>query len=223
MSQDASCITAVRMPTAPAPHLFHSCPSPETNYSHLGPDYPDRCSVRQMHLCIQLWVLGDHQGDLKTFWGIWSPSCCSVVLPKARFLAAGAFALGMHLTLGGSSCLCTRTVHWVSPTPHLQCAHDVRQLPAPPHAGTLQNPTDHLSVTCAFPPLAGSVGTPLPGVEVRIVSENPQKDGPLHYPCRGNEEDTKVSRFALGGTGIARHYHPVARGRGKVPAARGSP
>ncbi|XP_052512140.1 malonate--CoA ligase ACSF3, mitochondrial isoform X2 [Budorcas taxicolor] len=42
--------------------------------------------------------------------------------------------------------------------------------------------------------LPGSVGTPLPGVEVRIVSENPQKDGsPYIIHAEGNEEDTKVT------------------------------
>ncbi|XP_029058180.1 acyl-CoA synthetase family member 3, mitochondrial isoform X4 [Monodon monoceros] len=42
--------------------------------------------------------------------------------------------------------------------------------------------------------LPGSVGTPLPGVEVRIVSENLQKDGyPYVVHAEGNEEDTKVT------------------------------
>lgn len=54
------------------------------------------------------------------------------------------------------------------------------------------------SVPRASPLLAGSVGTPLPGVEVRIVSENPQKDGcPYVIHAEGNEEDTKVSLFTL--------------------------
>ncbi|XP_066099538.1 malonate--CoA ligase ACSF3, mitochondrial [Saccopteryx bilineata] len=40
----------------------------------------------------------------------------------------------------------------------------------------------------------GSVGTPLPGVEVRIVSENPQKEGcPYILHAEGNEKDTKVT------------------------------
>ncbi|XP_071076139.1 malonate--CoA ligase ACSF3, mitochondrial isoform X3 [Desmodus rotundus] len=40
--------------------------------------------------------------------------------------------------------------------------------------------------------LPGSVGTPLPGVEVRIVSENPQKEGrPYILHAEGNEKDTK--------------------------------
>ncbi|XP_007468506.1 PREDICTED: acyl-CoA synthetase family member 3, mitochondrial [Lipotes vexillifer] len=42
--------------------------------------------------------------------------------------------------------------------------------------------------------LPGSVGTPLPGVEVRIVSENLQKDGcPYVVHAEGNEDDTKVT------------------------------
>ncbi|XP_068385261.1 malonate--CoA ligase ACSF3, mitochondrial [Eschrichtius robustus] len=42
--------------------------------------------------------------------------------------------------------------------------------------------------------LPGSVGTPLPGVEVRIVSESLQKDGyPYVVHAEGNEEDTKVT------------------------------
>ncbi|XP_071076142.1 malonate--CoA ligase ACSF3, mitochondrial isoform X6 [Desmodus rotundus] len=42
--------------------------------------------------------------------------------------------------------------------------------------------------------LPGSVGTPLPGVEVRIVSENPQKEGrPYILHAEGNEKDTKVT------------------------------
>ncbi|XP_053762750.1 malonate--CoA ligase ACSF3, mitochondrial isoform X5 [Panthera pardus] len=40
----------------------------------------------------------------------------------------------------------------------------------------------------------GSVGTPLPGVEVRIVSENPKKDGyPYVLHAEGNEKETKVT------------------------------
>ncbi|XP_032320517.1 malonate--CoA ligase ACSF3, mitochondrial isoform X3 [Camelus ferus] len=39
-----------------------------------------------------------------------------------------------------------------------------------------------------------SVGTPLPGVEVRIVSENPQKDGcPYIIHAEGNETETRVT------------------------------
>ena len=81
------------------------------------------------------------------------------------------------------------------------------------------------SVTCAFPPLAGSVGTPLPGVEVRIVSENPQKDGsPYIIHAEGNEEGTKVSLFALVARGQCTAITTQqARGRGKVPAVQGSP
>ncbi|XP_069312476.1 malonate--CoA ligase ACSF3, mitochondrial isoform X1 [Eulemur rufifrons] len=42
--------------------------------------------------------------------------------------------------------------------------------------------------------LPGSVGTPLPGVEVRIVSENPQKEGcPYVIHAEGNERETKVT------------------------------
>ncbi|XP_004437078.1 PREDICTED: acyl-CoA synthetase family member 3, mitochondrial [Ceratotherium simum simum] len=42
--------------------------------------------------------------------------------------------------------------------------------------------------------LPGSVGTPLPGVEVRIVSENPRKEGyPYVLHAEGNEEETKVT------------------------------
>lgn len=40
--------------------------------------------------------------------------------------------------------------------------------------------------------LTGSVGTPLPGVEVRIVSENPQKGSPYIIHAEGNEKETKV-------------------------------
>ncbi|XP_035298631.1 malonate--CoA ligase ACSF3, mitochondrial isoform X1 [Cricetulus griseus] len=39
----------------------------------------------------------------------------------------------------------------------------------------------------------GSVGTPLPGVEVRIVSENPQKGSPYIIHAEGNERETKVT------------------------------
>ncbi|KAL6082903.1 hypothetical protein STEG23_002597, partial [Scotinomys teguina] len=41
--------------------------------------------------------------------------------------------------------------------------------------------------------LPGSVGTPLPGVEVRIVSENPQKGSPYIIHAEGNEKETKVT------------------------------
>ncbi|XP_045389789.1 malonate--CoA ligase ACSF3, mitochondrial isoform X2 [Lemur catta] len=42
--------------------------------------------------------------------------------------------------------------------------------------------------------LPGSVGTPLPGVEVRIVSETPQKEGcPYAIHAEGNERETKVT------------------------------
>lgn len=55
---------------------------------------------------------------------------------------------------------------------------------------------------------AGSVGTPLPGVEVRIVSGNLQKDGcPCIVHAEGNERDTEVSPvFLLAGP----HSRPVA-------------
>ncbi|XP_021561343.1 malonate--CoA ligase ACSF3, mitochondrial isoform X2 [Neomonachus schauinslandi] len=40
----------------------------------------------------------------------------------------------------------------------------------------------------------GSVGTPLPGVEVRIVSENPKKEGcPYVLHAEGNEKETQVT------------------------------
>ncbi|XP_008838751.1 acyl-CoA synthetase family member 3, mitochondrial isoform X1 [Nannospalax galili] len=41
--------------------------------------------------------------------------------------------------------------------------------------------------------LPGSVGTPLPGVEVRIVSESLQKDSPYTIHAEGNERETKVT------------------------------
>ncbi|XP_058901901.1 malonate--CoA ligase ACSF3, mitochondrial isoform X3 [Kogia breviceps] len=51
-----------------------------------------------------------------------------------------------------------------------------------------------LSNPLAAARLPGSVGTPLPGVEVRIVSKNLQKDGhPYVVHAEGNEEDTKVT------------------------------
>lgn len=43
----------------------------------------------------------------------------------------------------------------------------------------------------------GSVGTPMPGVEVRIVSENPQKDSPYIIHAEGNERETKVRSSPL--------------------------
>ncbi|XP_060040993.1 malonate--CoA ligase ACSF3, mitochondrial isoform X2 [Erinaceus europaeus] len=47
--------------------------------------------------------------------------------------------------------------------------------------------------------LPGSVGTPLPGVEVRIVSENPQKEGcPYMLHAEGNEQGTKCSHVVAG-------------------------
>lgn len=52
----------------------------------------------------------------------------------------------------------------------------------------------HLSafLSCFFF-LAGSVGTPLPGIEVRIVSENLKKEGcPYILHAEGNEKETKV-------------------------------
>ncbi|XP_053411267.1 malonate--CoA ligase ACSF3, mitochondrial isoform X2 [Nycticebus coucang] len=51
-----------------------------------------------------------------------------------------------------------------------------------------------LSAPLAAARLPGSVGTPLPGVEVRIVSENPQKDGCSYIiHTEGNERETKVT------------------------------
>nr|XP_031292541.1 malonate--CoA ligase ACSF3, mitochondrial isoform X3 [Camelus dromedarius] len=51
-----------------------------------------------------------------------------------------------------------------------------------------------LSNPLATARLPGSVGTPLPGVEVRIVSENPQKDGcPYIIHAEGNETETRVT------------------------------
>ncbi|XP_069491747.1 malonate--CoA ligase ACSF3, mitochondrial [Ambystoma mexicanum] len=39
----------------------------------------------------------------------------------------------------------------------------------------------------------GSVGSPLPGVETRIVTENSRKDGTFTVHAQGNERETKVS------------------------------
>ncbi|XP_003800854.1 acyl-CoA synthetase family member 3, mitochondrial isoform X2 [Otolemur garnettii] len=51
-----------------------------------------------------------------------------------------------------------------------------------------------LSAPLATARLPGSVGTPLPGVEVRIVSENPQKDSCSYIiHAEGNERETKVT------------------------------
>ncbi|XP_042558221.1 malonate--CoA ligase ACSF3, mitochondrial [Dipodomys spectabilis] len=51
-----------------------------------------------------------------------------------------------------------------------------------------------LSNPLAAARLPGSVGTPLPGVEVRIVSESPQKEGcPYAVHAEGNERGTKVT------------------------------
>ncbi|XP_012891106.1 PREDICTED: acyl-CoA synthetase family member 3, mitochondrial [Dipodomys ordii] len=51
--------------------------------------------------------------------------------------------------------------------------------------------------------LPGSVGTPLPGVEVRIVSESPQKEGcPYAVHAEGNERGTKVGLW--GGARLVR-------------------
>ncbi|XP_034528542.1 malonate--CoA ligase ACSF3, mitochondrial isoform X12 [Ailuropoda melanoleuca] len=50
----------------------------------------------------------------------------------------------------------------------------------------------------------GSVGTPLPGVEVRIVSENPKKEGcPYVLHAEGNVKETQVTRpcLRMAGTG----------------------
>lgn len=64
-------------------------------------------------------MLGDHQGDLKTFWGMGAPAAALWVLPKA-LLWLLVLALGMHLTLGWDPPDCT-DVHGL-PTPP-QCAH----------------------------------------------------------------------------------------------------
>lgn len=58
---------------------------------------------------------------------------------------------------------------------------------------------------------AGSVGTPLPAVEVRIVSENPKKEGcPYVLHAEGNERETQVgSMRASCGRG-----HPAPEGEG---------
>lgn len=76
------------------------------------------------------------------------------------------------------------------------------------------------------PLLEGSVGTPLPGVEVRIVSENPQKEGrPYILHAEGNEKDTKVSHcFSL----VAHEYCMVmtteqAAQRSRVTTVQGWP
>lgn len=76
------------------------------------------------------------------------------------------------------------------------------------------------------PLLVGSVGTPLPGVEVRIVSENPQKEGcPYILHVEGNEKDTKVRHcFSL----VAREYCIVmtsqqAAQRSRVATVQGWP
>ena len=173
--------------------------------------------------CIQLWVLGDHQGDLKT-WGIWGPSCCSVVPPKALLLAAGALPLGVHLTLGGIPLSVHEAVRGSPPTPPW-CAHMTSGSSQHLHVQALSRILLTASVPRASPPFAGSVGTPLPGVEVRIVSENPQKDSsPYLIHAEGREENTKVSLFAL----VARGHCTAittqqAGGRGEVPTARGSP
>uniref|UniRef100_F7CST0 Acyl-CoA synthetase family member 3 n=1 Tax=Ornithorhynchus anatinus TaxID=9258 RepID=F7CST0_ORNAN len=47
----------------------------------------------------------------------------------------------------------------------------------------------------------GSVGTPLPGVEVRIASENVKEDRPLIIYAQGNEKETKVTPGSEGKEG----------------------
>lgn len=139
-------------------------------------------------------------------------------------MAAGALPLGVHLTLGGILLSVHETVRGSPPTPP-QCAHMTSGSSQHLRMRALSRILLTTSVTCAFPPLAGSVGTPLPGVEVRIVSENPQKDGsPYIIHAEGNEEGTKVSLFALVARGQCTAITTQqARGRGKVPAVQGSP
>lgn len=74
----------------------------------------------------------------------------------------------------------------------------------------LCNPSNPIFFLSCFPS-AGSVGTPLPGVEVRIVSENPQKEGcPYLLHVEGNEKDTKVSHavFRWWLVGVAQSWPP---------------
>lgn len=60
------------------------------------------------------------------------------------------------------------------------------------------------------------MGTPLPGVEVRIVSENPQKEGyPYILHAEGNEKETKVSLSVLGS------WHKGRRGHRPVTEVQG--
>lgn len=67
----------------------------------------------------------------------------------------------------------------------------------------------------SFSVSAGSVGTPLPGVEVRIVSENPKKEGcPYVLHAEGNEKETKVGCCSVsdGGTRVSHgHDHPAGQ------------
>ncbi|KAB1260405.1 Acyl-CoA synthetase family member 3; mitochondrial, partial [Camelus dromedarius] len=58
----------------------------------------------------------------------------------------------------------------------------------------LSNPLATARLPGTHRPASCSVGTPLPGVEVRIVSENPQKDGcPYIIHAEGNETETRVT------------------------------
>lgn len=63
----------------------------------------------------------------------------------------------------------------------------------------------------------GSVGTPLPGVQVRIVSESPQQDGcqyVLH--AEGDEEGTQVSPQSVGGSPCQAASVPEPQSHGSV-------
>ena len=105
------------------------------------------------------------------------------------------------------------------------CARDVRQVGAPQCAALSFRTLLTTSFPRASPPLAGSVGTPLPGVEVRIVSESLQKDGyPYVVHAEGNEEDTKVGPCVLsGGTWASHgHDHPAGRWRRLRPHRSGT-
>ncbi|XP_022367251.1 acyl-CoA synthetase family member 3, mitochondrial isoform X4 [Enhydra lutris kenyoni] len=68
-----------------------------------------------------------------------------------------------------------------------------------------------LSNPLTAPRVPGSVGTPLPAVEVRIVSENPKKEGcPYVLHAEGNERETQATRQCLRtaptGSGAARPW-----------------
>ncbi|EQB76996.1 acyl-CoA synthetase family member 3, mitochondrial [Camelus ferus] len=95
-------------------------------------------------------------------------------------------------------------------SPSLICAtegplHPAQVLGGPPEgpSGSLECPECRLQLCVSGVGAAlcsrgsshpSSVGTPLPGVEVRIVSENPQKDGcPYIIHAEGNETETRVT------------------------------